>query len=170
MCHASAFPSMQRSLTRRTRAVISRKCYSTTKGSTTTHFGYREVPTNEKENLVKNVFSSVASSYDVMNDAMSFGIHRLWKDDFVSSLNPGNEVVGTKTKCIDVAGGTGDIALRILDWAREKHADRDLSVDVVDINPDMLEEGRRRFRQTMYHNSEIIFRYYEVALSFAYLD
>ncbi|GJJ13330.1 hypothetical protein Clacol_007582 [Clathrus columnatus] len=141
---------MQRFSTRRTLAIISRRCYSTK--DSTTHFGYKEVPIVEKENLVKGVFSSVASSYDVMNDAMSFGIHRLWKDDFVSTLDPGNDIVGVKTKCIDVAGGTGDIALRILDWAREKHADRDLSVDVVDINPDMLEEGRRRFRQTITTN------------------
>lgn len=152
---------MLRLLTRSTFTKVSR-CYST-KGPTT-HFGYKEVLADEKENLVKTVFSSVASSYDVMNDTMSFGVHRLWKDDFVSSLDPGSDVVGVQTKCIDVAGGTGDIALRILDWAREKHADRDLSVDVVDINPDMLEEGRRRFRQTMYYNSEIIrnIRYIEI--------
>lgn len=132
------------------RRVALGRCYST---KHTTHFGYKEVPTETKESLVKGVFSSVAASYDLMNDAMSFGIHRLWKDDFVAGLNPGNPNVGVKTRCIDVAGGTGDIALRILDWAREKHADRDLTVDMVDINPAMLEEGRRRFRKTMYHHS-----------------
>jgi len=95
----------------------------------------------------------VASSYDVMNDAMSLGVHRLWKDKYIARLDPGNDQVGVQTRCIDVAGGTGDIALRILDWAREKHADRDLSVDIVDINPNMLEEGRKRFRRTMYHNT-----------------
>jgi 2-methoxy-6-polyprenyl-1,4-benzoquinol methylase len=103
---------------------------------------------------VKEVFSSVASKYDVMNDAMSLGVHRLWKDEFVKSLNPGSHKVGKVTRCIDVAGGTGDIALRILDYAREKKADRDLTVDLVDINPQMLKEGEKRFRKTMYHGSE----------------
>ncbi|KAG8760096.1 2-hexaprenyl-6-methoxy-1,4-benzoquinone methyltransferase [Serendipita sp. 396] len=119
----------------------------------TTHFGYRDVPKSEKENMVKEVFSSVASKYDVMNDAMSMGVHRLWKDEFVSLLKPGSTRVGKVTRCIDVAGGTGDIALRILDYAREKKADRDLVVDLVDINPEMLKEGQKRFRKTMYHGT-----------------
>ena len=131
--------------------VLQRQHYS--HQNSTTHFGYKDVPISAKESLVKGVFSSVASSYDLMNDAMSFGVHRLWKDDFIANLNPGNAKLGVQTRCIDVAGGTGDIALRILDWAREAHADRDLRIDVVDINPDMLEEGRKRFRRTMYHNS-----------------
>lgn len=139
----------------------------------TTHFGFRQVPIEEKESLgtrvsrklvqigarpdncspVKDVFSSVASKYDLMNDAMSMGVHRLWKDTFVASLSPGSARVGKVTRCIDVAGGTGDIALRILDHARERKADRDLTVDVVDINHDMLKEGQKRFRKTMYHAS-----------------
>jgi 2-methoxy-6-polyprenyl-1,4-benzoquinol methylase len=57
-------------------------------------------------------------------------------------------------KCIDVAGGTGDIALRILDYAKDNFADRETSVDVVDINAQMLKEGFRRFKKTMYHNSK----------------
>jgi ubiquinone/menaquinone biosynthesis C-methylase UbiE len=89
-----------------------------------------------------------------MNDAMSMGVHRLWKDAFVASLNPGSTTVGKVTRCIDVAGGTGDIACRILDYAREHKADRDLAVDIVDINPDMLNEGQKRVRKTMYHASE----------------
>lgn len=138
--------------------------------SSTTHFGYRTVPTSSKESLgtrvlhnfsptspflihriVRNVFSSVAGSYDLMNDAMSMGVHRLWKDEFVSLLNPGSN---GPIKCLDVAGGTGDISLRILDYAREKYADRETQVTVSDINPDMLNEGRRRFKMTMYHNSQ----------------
>jgi 2-methoxy-6-polyprenyl-1,4-benzoquinol methylase len=119
----------------------------------TTHFGYRDVPVNDKESMVKNVFSSVASSYDVMNDAMSFGVHRLWKDEYISSLSPGSS---GPMRCIDVAGGTGDIALRILDHARLQHYDRETTVDVVDINPNMLKEGQKRFKQTMYHNSRHI--------------
>jgi len=115
-----------------------------------THFGFRTVVEDEKEHLVRSVFSSVASKYDLMNDAMSIGVHRLWKDDFVSLLKPGSK---GPIKCIDVAGGTGDIALRMLDYAREKYADRETTVDVTDINPEMLNEGFRRFKKTMYHNS-----------------
>ena len=101
--------------------------------------------------MVKNVFDSVASKYDLMNDATSFAVHRLWKDAFVSQLRPGRK---GPMKCIDVAGGTGDIALRILDYARENYYDRETSVDVVDINAQMLKEGFKRFKQTMYHNRE----------------
>ncbi|KAJ7644054.1 UbiE/COQ5 methyltransferase [Roridomyces roridus] len=97
----------------------------------TTSFGFRTVPESEKETLVKNVFDSVASS--------SLGVHRLWKDNLISTLH--------------VAGGTGDIALRILDHAREKYADRETTVEVVDINAQMLKEGFRRFKKTMYHNT-----------------
>lgn len=103
---------------------------------------------------MKDVFDSVASKYDLMNDATSFGVHRLWKDEFVSSLRPGRK---GPIKCIDVAGGTGDIALRILDHAREKFADRETTVEVVDINGQMLQEGVRRFKKTMYHNSKLSF-------------
>lgn len=99
---------------------------------------------------MRGVFDSVASSYDVMNDAMSLGVHRLWKDDFVSLLRPGSK---GPIRCIDVAGGTGDIALRMLDWAREKYADREMTVEVVDINGEMLKEGHTRFKKTMYHNT-----------------
>ncbi|KAI0338953.1 ubiquinone/menaquinone biosynthesis methyltransferase UbiE [Trametopsis cervina] len=116
----------------------------------TTHFGFQTVPEEQKESLVKGVFNSVASSYDVMNDAMSLGVHRLWKDEYVSSLKPGAK---GPLRCIDLAGGTGDIALRILDHAREKYADRETTVDVVDINGEMLKEGYKRFKKTMYHNT-----------------
>ncbi|TRM63971.1 UbiE/COQ5 methyltransferase [Schizophyllum amplum] len=116
----------------------------------TASFGFQNVPEEEKESLVKNVFNSVASSYDLMNDATSFGVHRLWKDNFVDSLKPGRK---GPMKCIDVAGGTGDIALRILDYAREKYADRETTVDIADINAEMLKEGFKRFKKTMYHNT-----------------
>jgi len=118
--------------------------------SRTTHFGFQTVAEDAKESLVKNVFDSVAGSYDVMNDAMSMGVHRLWKDDFVAQLKPGSK---GPMRCIDVAGGTGDIALRILDFARERYADRETAVDVVDINGEMLKEGFKRFKKTMYHNT-----------------
>ncbi|KAG9103516.1 2-hexaprenyl-6-methoxy-1,4-benzoquinone methyltransferase [Ceratobasidium sp. 370] len=81
---------------------------------------------------------------------MSMGVHRLWKDQFVSLLDPGRR---KPVKCLDVAGGTGDIALRILDSARERWADRETSVRLLDINPEMLAEGQKRFRRTMYHNT-----------------
>ncbi|KAJ7175768.1 ubiquinone menaquinone biosynthesis methyltransferase UbiE [Mycena filopes] len=116
----------------------------------TTSFGFQTVPEDTKESLVKNVFDSVASSYDLMNDASSLGVHRLWKDTLVSTLRPGKK---GPLRCIDVAGGTGDIALRILDHAREKYADRETTVEVVDINGQMLKEGFRRFKKTMYHNT-----------------
>ncbi|KAG6850729.1 hypothetical protein H0H93_009352 [Arthromyces matolae] len=116
----------------------------------TTSFGFRTVPEESKETLVKEVFDSVASNYDLMNDATSFGVHRLWKDSYVSSLKPGRR---GPMQCIDVAGGTGDIALRILDFARENYADRETTVAVVDINAQMLKEGYRRFKKTMYHNT-----------------
>ncbi|KZO93604.1 UbiE/COQ5 methyltransferase [Calocera viscosa TUFC12733] len=116
----------------------------------TTHFGFKTVGTTDKEPMVQSVFSNVASKYDVMNDAMSLYTHRLWKDDFVSSLDPGRK---GPLNCLDVAGGTGDIALRILDHAREKYADRETKVTMVDLNPEMLQEGRKRFKITMYHNT-----------------
>jgi 2-methoxy-6-polyprenyl-1,4-benzoquinol methylase len=121
--------------------------------SRTTSFGFKSVPEDQKESMVKSVFDSVASKYDLMNDATSFGVHRLWKDDFVSSLRPGRR---GPLRCIDVAGGTGDIALRILDHARETYADRETTVEVVDINGPMLKEGYKRFKKTMYHNSRCI--------------
>jgi len=81
---------------------------------------------------------------------MSLGVHRLWKDSFISQLNPGQR---GPIRCLDVAGGTGDIALRILDHAREKYADRETTVEVLDINPQMLKEGSKRFKKTMYYNT-----------------
>jgi len=97
-----------------------------------THFGFRTVSTDEKTSLVRGVFNAVASKYDVMNDAMSLGAHRLWKHRFVSDIDMRKDM-----HCLDVAGGTGDIAFRLL----EKGA---AHVTVCDINQAMLEEGRRR--------------------------
>ncbi len=102
-----------------------------------TSFGYREVPEAEKEKLVRGVFSSVARRYDMMNDLMSGGVHRLWKDAMVEWLNP------QPGHCVlDVAGGTGDIAFRIADMARERGGAAD--VVVCDINADMLAAGIQR--------------------------
>jgi len=108
----------------------------------TASFGYRDVPEAEKEGLVREVFSSVAKRYDLMNDLMSGGVHRLWKDVFVEWLNP-----QPGWRSVDVAGGTGDIAFRIADMARQR-AERtgggECEVTVCDINADMLGEGVRR--------------------------
>jgi len=100
----------------------------------TTHFGYREVAVQEKAGLVREVFSSVAGKYDLMNDLMSFGIHRLWKRDFVanSGIRPGQCV-------LDLAGGTGDISALI-----SKCVGKRGQVVLTDINADMLDLGRRR--------------------------
>ncbi len=100
----------------------------------TTHFGYREVPTGEKQKLVGEVFSSVAGKYDLMNDLMSLGVHRLWKRYFVGTaqVKPGDRV-------LDLAGGTGDIAALL----RERVGDAG-EVVLGDINNAMLRVGRDR--------------------------
>jgi demethylmenaquinone methyltransferase/2-methoxy-6-polyprenyl-1,4-benzoquinol methylase len=103
----------------------------------TASFGYRDVPEAEKEGLVREVFSSVARRYDLMNDLMSGGVHRLWKDVFVEWLDP-----RPGRSYLDVAGGTGDIAFRIADMARARGGEA--GIVVCDINADMLTEGVRR--------------------------
>ena len=104
---------------------------------TTTSFGFRDVPEEDKESLVREVFSSVAQRYDLMNDLMSGGVHRLWKDAMVEWLNPqpGQDV-------LDVAGGTGDIAFRIARAARIRGGEA--QIVVCDINDAMLSEGLHR--------------------------
>lgn len=100
----------------------------------TTHFGYRDVPVTEKQKLVAQVFTSVADNYDLMNDLMSFGIHRLWKRHFaaISGLRAGDRV-------LDLAGGTGDIAALLLPLVGESG-----EVVLGDINAAMLRVGRDR--------------------------
>jgi demethylmenaquinone methyltransferase / 2-methoxy-6-polyprenyl-1,4-benzoquinol methylase len=97
-------------------------------------FGYRDVPASEKADMVARVFESVAPRYDLMNDLMSAGVHRLWKNALVDVLAPRRG-----EKLLDVAGGTGDIAFRIVGRLGE-----DADVTVCDINPAMLEVGRDR--------------------------
>jgi len=100
----------------------------------TTHFGYREVPVQEKAGLVHEVFESVAGNYDLMNDLMSLGVHRAWKQDFAarSGVLPGDRV-------LDLAGGTGDIAALM-----SKRVGANGKVVLTDINEAMLDVGRRR--------------------------
>ncbi|HEY4561197.1 MAG TPA: bifunctional demethylmenaquinone methyltransferase/2-methoxy-6-polyprenyl-1,4-benzoquinol methylase UbiE [Lysobacter sp.] len=100
----------------------------------TTHFGYRDVPVGEKQKLVGEVFSSVASKYDVMNDLMSFGIHRIWKRYFVATAQ-----VKRGDRVLDLAGGTGDIAVLLKNRVGDAG-----EVVVGDINGDMLRVGRDR--------------------------
>lgn len=104
----------------------------------TASFGFTEVPLEEKQHLVDDVFHKVASRYDVMNDVMSGGMHRLWKDAMVARLSPPK--VGRRPYTVlDMAGGTGDIAFRIVE-----KSDRKAHVTVSDINGSMLEVGRAR--------------------------
>jgi demethylmenaquinone methyltransferase/2-methoxy-6-polyprenyl-1,4-benzoquinol methylase len=103
----------------------------------TASFGFRDVPEAEKEGLVREVFSSVAARYDLMNDLMSAGVHRIWKDAMVEWLNP-----RPGWQVLDVAGGTGDIAFRIAEMVRTRGGEA--GITVCDINAQMLGEGVRR--------------------------
>jgi len=108
--------------------------------------------------LVAEVFSSVASSYDTMNDLMSLGIHRLWKDTFVRGINPGTNPLivsaeSPRQRILDIAGGTGDIAFRMLDHSTQINNDTTSHVTVADINADMLSEGRKRLASSPYASS-----------------
>ena len=99
----------------------------------TTHFGYQTVPETEKAGLVHGVFTRVASKYDIMNDLMSGGVHRLWKDAMMDWLAPRPD-----QKLLDVAGGTGDVAFRFLGRAPGATA------TVLDMTESMLIEGQKR--------------------------
>jgi demethylmenaquinone methyltransferase / 2-methoxy-6-polyprenyl-1,4-benzoquinol methylase len=102
--------------------------------SDTVSFGYSEVAPEEKTRMVGDVFAKVAKRYDIMNDAMSGGLHRLWKDQFVARVKPrqGEQI-------LDMAGGTGDIAFRM--------ARKGAEITVADINPNMLAVGMERAKK-----------------------
>jgi demethylmenaquinone methyltransferase / 2-methoxy-6-polyprenyl-1,4-benzoquinol methylase len=102
----------------------------------TTQFGAKLVPLAAKQTLVNDVFHSVARRYDLMNDLMSFGLHRAWKNALVTAVNPPRQA---PFAVLDIAGGTGDIAFRIIEAGGAQ-----TRVTVCDINPDMLEVGRAR--------------------------
>ncbi|XP_014277572.1 2-methoxy-6-polyprenyl-1,4-benzoquinol methylase, mitochondrial [Halyomorpha halys] len=105
-----------------------------------THFGFEKVSEQEKAKKVYDVFRNVASNYDLMNDAMSFGIHRVWKDIFVERLGPTNGI-----ELLDVAGGTGDITFRVLKYLRNcRTPSLPGRVTVCDINKSMLKVGEER--------------------------
>ena len=99
-------------------------------------YGFREIPAEEKQPLVDSVFHRVARRYDLMNDAMSGGMHRLWKNAMVTRVDPPRR---PGWRSVDVAGGTGDIAMRIVEASRAN-----AHVTVLDINASMLEVGRER--------------------------
>ena len=98
-----------------------------------THFGFETINEKEKAGRVQGVFNSVASKYDVMNDVMSLGVHRIWKDMMMDWLAPSSD-----QKLLDVAGGTGDIAFRFLKRSGFGHA------TVLDLTSSMLTEGQKR--------------------------
>ncbi|HZG31569.1 MAG TPA: class I SAM-dependent methyltransferase, partial [Ensifer sp.] len=105
-------------------------------GGMETSYGFREVADGEKQGLVNDVFHKVAKRYDIMNDVMSAGLHRAWKEAMVAALNPRRD---PSYRALDVAGGTGDIAFRIVE-ASGKQA----HVTVLDINGSMLGVGAER--------------------------
>eukprot|EP00249_Psilotum_nudum_P005406 c18843_g1_i1 orf=268-1170(-) len=135
---------------------LSSQCYSTS-------FGFKEVPEEEKERLVGDVFTSVASKYDLMNDLMSVGLHRLWKDRLVSKLQPFPGM-----QHLDVAGGTGDVAFRILEayhkckqlgmsgMPTDVEAEDDTRVYVCDINSAMLNVGKKRAQEKGFGESKLL--------------
>jgi demethylmenaquinone methyltransferase/2-methoxy-6-polyprenyl-1,4-benzoquinol methylase len=102
-----------------------------------THFGDRQVPLGDKQAMVDDVFHTVARRYDLMNDLMSGGLHRAWKDALVTAVNPPRN--STPFALLDVAGGTGDISLRVIDAGGPN-----VRATVCDINDGMLEVGRER--------------------------
>jgi len=105
-------------------------------GGMETSYGFRDVAEGEKQTLVNDVFHKVAKRYDIMNDVMSAGLHRVWKDAMVAALHPRKEA---SYKVLDVAGGTGDIAFRIVEAS-----DRKAQATVLDINGSMLGVGSER--------------------------
>jgi demethylmenaquinone methyltransferase/2-methoxy-6-polyprenyl-1,4-benzoquinol methylase len=107
------------------------------KAAEDTHFGFESVPLADKQARVDGVFHSVASRYDLMNDLMSGGVHRLWKDALVTAVNPPKS--DKPFALLDVAGGTGDIALRVVEAGGPG-----TRATVCDINDDMLAVGRER--------------------------
>src|SRR5688572_30934391 len=105
-----------------------------TSSGDTTHFGFETVPLRDKQGRVDEVFRSVARRYDLMNDLMSAGLHRAWKTELVRQLNPPRTRL---FRHLDVAGGTGDVASRVLDASGLR-----TQVTVLDISGAMLEVGR----------------------------
>jgi demethylmenaquinone methyltransferase/2-methoxy-6-polyprenyl-1,4-benzoquinol methylase len=105
--------------------------------ATQTSFGFRDVAESERQDLVNEVFTNVAERYDLMNDLMSGGLHRLWKSDFITMLNPPQGA--TPFRLLDVAGGTGDVALRFM-----ARGGLGCTATICDISAEMLAVGQRK--------------------------
>src|ERR1043165_6965858 len=105
-----------------------------------THFGYRQVPLSDKQALVDDVFHKVARRYDLMNDLMSGGLHRAWKDALVTAINPPKS--DRDFALLDVAGGTGDVSFRTIEAGGAG-----TRTTVADINSAMLAVGRERAQE-----------------------
>ncbi len=105
--------------------------------STQTSFGFRDVAESERQGLVNEVFTSVAERYDLMNDLMSGGLHRLWKADFITMVNPPQGA--TSFRLLDVAGGTGDVALKFM-----ARGGPGCTATICDISAEMLAVGQRK--------------------------
>lgn len=133
-----------------------RRGYTTINNGDTTHFGFKEIPKDKKETLVGEVFHNVANKYDLMNDFMSAGIHRYWKYEMVRKLSP-----QLHTSILDVAGGTGDIAFRMIESLKDQAKNynynlineaKETKVTVCDINSSMLQVGKERAKNLGYLN------------------
>lgn len=114
-----------------------------TNGDTLTHFGNKHVPLSQKQPLVDKIFDKSAKRYDIMNDVISAGIHRVWKDAMVAKLSPPRRA-HREYKLLDMAGGTADIALRA-----HQASHGFIHVTVADINPHMLKQGQARVNKAM---------------------
>ena len=101
-----------------------------------TNFGFKKIEANEKQSLVNSVFSNVADKYDLMNDLMSFGMHRLWKDEFI------RQIPNLNSNILDVASGSGDIALKLAKKARYRGSN--ISLTLSDINEEMLRQAKKK--------------------------
>src|ERR1700753_1481884 len=117
--------------------VLPAKDYCSMAGSEETHFGERTVPLSDKQGMVDEVFHSVAKRYDLMNDLMSGGLHRPWKDALVTAVNPPKS--DRPFALLDLAGGTGDVAFRVV-----AAGGGGIRVTVCDINAEMLAVGAER--------------------------
>ncbi|HJD62359.1 MAG TPA: bifunctional demethylmenaquinone methyltransferase/2-methoxy-6-polyprenyl-1,4-benzoquinol methylase UbiE [Rickettsia endosymbiont of Degeeriella rufa] len=101
-----------------------------------TNFGFKKIDIADKQPLVNNIFSNVADKYDLMNDLMSFGMHRLWKDEFI------RQIPNLNSNILDVASGSGDIALKLAKKAKDRSSN--ISLTLSDINKEMLRQAKKK--------------------------
>lgn len=150
---------------------LSQRVFFSSHSDSTADFGFKTVNASQKEDMVKGVFTKVAHKYDVMNDLMSVGAHRLWKDELVSMMG-----LGAAARCqsdkvprhLDVAGGTGDVAFRVVETMYKSYGndamrscvkdcpDGERQVVICDINVDMLGVGRDRAPSVLPNKSDVV--------------